>query len=109
MGKISPKQCNLQKLGKDKKESMEREITFEELYEVVKKPKNNKSPGPDGFSNEFLKVFWPGLGTWLLKLMRFYKDTGTINKSQNRGIITCIPKGNKLRNNLKKLEAHHTP
>ena len=32
--------------------------------------------------------------------MRFYKDTGTISKSQNRGIITCIPKGNKLRNNL---------
>ena len=28
--------------------------------------------------------------------MRFCKDKGTTSKSQNRGIITCIPQRNKL-------------
>ena len=71
------------------------------MHSIVFKSKSNKSPGPDGFSNEFFKVFWPEIGTVLLKLMNSYWETGCIDKHQNMGIITCIPKRGKLRNELR--------
>ena len=35
--------------------------------------------------------------------MNFYRENGYLNKSQLSGIITCIPKGGKVRNDLKNL------
>ena len=61
--KFNEVKSKVKKLDKDKIKLMEREITLEELYTVVKQPKNDKSPGPDGFSNEYFKIFWPDLGT----------------------------------------------
>ena len=60
-----------------------------------------KSPGPDGFSHELYKIFWPELRYFLLKIVTYYRNTGEINKTQQRGIITCIPKGDKNRNDIK--------
>ena len=62
---------------------------------------NNKSPGPDSYTNEFYKIFWNQIKMLLLKLMNFYRVNGELNKSQLSGIITCFLKGGKLRNNLK--------
>ena len=65
------------------------------------KSKNNKSPGPDGFTNEFYKIFWHNIKIILLKLLNHYRENNTINPLQLEGTITCIPKGGKIRNNLK--------
>ena len=81
--------------------TLDSDISMEELGNIVKKAKNNKSPGPDGFTNEFYKIFWPNIKNLLLKLLNIYKHKGQINPAQLEGIITCIPKGGKLRNNLK--------
>ena len=91
----------LPKLTENEKINLEREITEEELKEVIKRSKNNKSPGPDGYSNEFYKIFWPELNKWMLKLFKKYREDNILNQTQLGGIITCIPKGEKSRNELK--------
>ena len=91
----------LPKLNREEQESIEREINIEDLKHIVYKSKNNKSPGPDGFSNEFYKSFWDQIQILLLQLMNHYREKGELNKRQISGIITCIPKGGKIRNDLK--------
>ena len=75
---------------------MEKEISEDELKNIVYKSKNNKSPGPDDFSNEFYKDNWTQIKILLLKLMKFYRLRGELNKAQTNGIITCILKGGKF-------------
>ena len=88
-------------LNEQDKLTLDAEITMQELETIILKGKNNKSPGTDGFSNEFFLIIWPHINMILLKLMKSYRDKGTIDQNQNMGIITCIPKGGKLRSELK--------
>ena len=104
---IDINKTNLEKIGEklpklkdDDKKDLEREITLEELHGIIQKSKNNKSPGPDGFTNEFFKTFWGSLRIILLKLLNLYRKNEILNPAQLEGAITCIPKGGKLRNNL---------
>ena len=92
---------NLTKLDNNDKIIMEKEITLEELQNIIIKSKNNKSPGPDGFTNEYYKILWPTIKIILLKLLNAYRNKNLLNPSQLEGTITCIPKGDKIRNNLK--------
>ena len=91
---------SLPKLNNIERENLEKDITMEELGFIVRKSKNNKSPGPSGFSNEFYKIFWPNIKILLLNLLNNYRAKGKVNTSQLSGIITCIPKGGKMRNSL---------
>ena len=45
------------KLSNDEKSKLEGEIKLDEISNVLKKMKNNKSPGSDGFTVEFLSSF----------------------------------------------------
>lgn len=40
-------------------ELLTRPFTLEELDTTIKEMRNNTAPGPDGFSVEFFKAFWP--------------------------------------------------
>ena len=62
---------------------------------------NNKSPGLDGFTVEFFKFFWVDIGQFTLRSLNFGYRTGSLSITQKQGIITCIPKPNKPRINLK--------
>ena len=79
---VSPIKEKVKKLSEYEKENLEKEISLEELGSIVKQSKNNKSAGPDGFSNEFYKIFWPNIKHLLLKLLNQYKENGHINSSQ---------------------------
>ena len=92
---------NLPKLNSNDKIEMEKEITLEELKNTITKSKNNKSPGPDSFTHEFYKILWPTIKMILLQLLNAYRTKNILNPSQLEGTITCIPKGGKIRNNLK--------
>ncbi|XP_062588418.1 uncharacterized protein LOC134250082, partial [Saccostrea cucullata] len=46
------------KLSEEESKSIEGHITLEEAGETLYKMKSNKSPGSDGFTSEFLKMFW---------------------------------------------------
>ena len=47
------------------KNNLEEPIKINELEDRIKTSKNNKAPRPDGFSNEFIKVFSHELKHWI--------------------------------------------
>ena len=57
--------------------------------------KNKRSPGVDGFSSEFFKVFWKQLSSFVLRGTNHSYNIGELSVSQQEGIITLIPKENK--------------
>ena len=70
----------------DEKTSLELEgsITKEEALLALKKMKNNKSPGSDGFSSEFYKFFWRDLGVYLLRSINYGFSIGELSLTQKK-------------------------
>ena len=64
-------------------------LTYEELSNALKRMKNNKSPGSDGFSVECFKYFWKDIGFFVLKSTNYAFIIGELSVTQ----ITCIPIG----------------
>ena len=89
------------KLNEIEKMSLDNQISEDELKGIVFGSGLNKSPGPDGYTNEFYRSLWSKLGILLLSLMNFFLNETNISQNHLMGIITCIPKGDKLRNKLK--------
>ena len=70
-------------------------ITSTEIKAVMKNPPKNKSPGPDGFKNEFYQTFRQELIPILLKLFEKTAEGGTVSNTFCKATITLIPKPNK--------------
>ena len=83
------------------KELLEEPITKSELDLALKNMKNNKSPGLDGYSPEFFKMFLPQLGNYFLDCINYCFKHNHLTTSQTQGLITCLPKSGKARNLLK--------
>ena len=78
-----------------------RPLTVIEIGNVLKKMKNSKSPGIDGITAEFLKVFWIKLKVMVTNAINCCFEKGQLSTSLRQSIITCIPKGNKDRKLIK--------
>jgi hypothetical protein len=89
------------KLSNTEADALEGKITYAELTTVLKKQKNNKTPGIDGYSAEFYKFFWKDIGHFVLRAINESYDKGLLPITLRRGVITCLPKGNKCRHYLK--------
>ena len=76
-------------------------ISAKELGFVLKKMKNNKLPGIDGISADFLKNFWRKLKFFVANAINNCYCKGVLSTSMRQAIITCIPKGNKDRQLIK--------
>ena len=61
---------NLPKLNEEEAKSLNRPITAGEIRAVIKKLLIHKSPGPDGFTGEFLKASKEELTSILLRLFQ---------------------------------------
>ena len=92
---------NETKLSDAEAETIEGEITYAELAKALKNMKNEKSPGLDGYTVEFFKFFWIDIGVFVLRSINYGYRTGLLSVTQKQGIITCLPKPNKCRYNLK--------
>jgi len=69
-------------------------FTKEEVEKVVSLLPNNKSPGPDGYNNEFIKGCCPLLATNFFNLCKDFYNREVCLRSINNSYIVLIPKKN---------------
>lgn len=80
------------KLSDNEQKSVEGYITHKEASVVVNSMSNNKSPGGDGFTVEFFKMFWNEIGSFVVRSLNSGYKVGELSSTQTQGIITCIPR-----------------
>ena len=86
---------NTKSLSDNERSSIEGQILLSEAAEAVKGLHNDKSPGPDGFTANFYKAFWPEIGHLVVRSFNLAFETGKLSTSQKQGLITLIPKPGK--------------
>ena len=86
-------------LNEEQRKSCEGKVTLEELGRALKGLNIGSSPGLDGFTSEFYKVFWGRVGEILVRSFNSSFDRGHLNYSQSSAVITLIHKGKDLPKN----------
>ncbi|KAJ9567733.1 hypothetical protein OSB04_003699 [Centaurea solstitialis] len=71
---------------------LEDNISETEVKNVIWDCGGDKVPGPDGYTLEFLKSFWPVIKEDLLKAVRHFESSASIDPGCNPSFITLIPK-----------------
>ena len=92
---------NIPQLCEEETKELEGEITLSEAATALKNMKNMKSPGSDGFTVEFFKMFWCKLGIFVVRSLNSAYRKGELSSVQKEGIVTCLPKGDKPREFIK--------
>ena len=70
------KSCEIEKANDH---TLGRPISTSELSDVLKKMKHNKSPGMDGITCEFLKVFWGKLKFFVTRALNSCFEKGKLS------------------------------
>ena len=81
---------------------MNNPITSTETEAVIKNLPKNKSPRPDGFTEEFYQTFREELMPIFLKPFQKISEEGTLPNSFYEATITLIPKPDKDNTQKKK-------
>ena len=79
-------------LNEDESISCEGVLTLDEGYRALVAMSNDKSPGSDGLTVNFYKVFWQNIGNLVVDSLNYGYQRGFLSPEQSRGIITLIPK-----------------
>lgn len=69
-----------------------REVTSEEIKDVIFRMPGNKSPGPDGYTTEFFKGAWEIIGGDITVAIQSFFIKGFLPKGLNSTILALIPK-----------------
>ena len=89
------------KLNEEGKFSIEGKITEYECTCALREMNNNKSPGSDGITTEFYKIFWNDIKSFYIKSLNYSFENGNLTTLQKQGIISLLPKKDKNLDNLK--------
>ena len=84
-------------LTDEDRDSVEGEITLEELFTVVNTFSKDKSPGNDGLTAEFYQTFFNVIGKDLVEVINDGFKRGELCLSMRRGVIVLIWKGDDKR------------
>ena len=94
--------ANIPTLTEEQKYSCEGSVSEDELLYALKQMKNGSSPGCDGITTEFIKMFWTHISDLLTKSFNTAFQNKKLSSNQRKGIITLIHKGKELpRNDLR--------
>ena len=58
------------------------ELTYNEVTNVLKKINSLKSPGTDGYTAEFITLFWSDISFFVIKSLNFGHKRGQLSDSQ---------------------------
>ena len=86
---------NFPKLNQEEIENLNRPITSTEIETVIRNLPTNKSPGPDGFTDEFYQKFKEELTPVLLKLLHKTAEERKLLNLFYEATITLISKPDK--------------
>ena len=89
-------------ITEDEMVGMEEELTLPEYRNVLKNISNGKSPGLNGFTSEFYKLFWIDIQEYVIKSLNVAYENSLLSVSQKQRLITCLPKEGKSKHLLKK-------
>ena len=89
------------KIDEDHHDNLTADIREEEIWKIIKTNPPNKSPGIDGFTNEFYIEFWDDIKYYLIQSFRTSLEKGYLSTTQRRGVISMIPKAGKDLDRLK--------
>ena len=84
---------SIKKLDETEKQTCEGLITELECAKALKGMQNNKSPGSDGITVEFYKIFWNTINQHYIRSINYSFEAGSLTELQKQSIIT--PKQNK--------------
>lgn len=73
-------------------EYLEREFSYEEIYETLKQCRKDKTPNPDGFNMGFLQKFWYLVKDDVVELFNYLHETETFVNSLNYIFFVLIAK-----------------
>lgn len=86
-------QSNLfNKISLIEKSNLEMPITIQEIKDVVWACRNDKSPGPDGFTFKFINKYWDIQLGDIASVVKYFERHGKIDPSCNSSFISLIPK-----------------
>ncbi len=94
------------RLSQKQQELCERRVSQDEILKSIKELWNGCTPGTDGLPADWYKCFWIDIKSTLTDSIIYALKKGTLSIKQKRGIITLLPKKNKNRLELKKLETN---
>ena len=88
------------KLTENQKQFCDSKLTFQELFKCLESFSKNKSPGLDGITAEFYRVFWDQIKE---KLFLVYEESflkGILPECLRTGVVTLLEKKGKDRSDI---------
>ncbi|GKC25373.1 putative RNA-directed DNA polymerase, eukaryota, reverse transcriptase zinc-binding domain protein [Tanacetum coccineum] len=79
-------------LSPEQKDSLERDLSNEEIKRAVWDCGEERAPGPDGFTFKFFKTFWDTIQPDVVRFVRDFFQLGYFPKGCNSSFIALIPK-----------------
>ncbi|KAJ9564376.1 hypothetical protein OSB04_000342 [Centaurea solstitialis] len=80
------------KISDSQRLRLEEPFTEKEVKDAVWSCGENKAPGPDGFSFEFIQKFWSYVGKDFFAAVKFFEINKRINPGSNASFVTLVPK-----------------
>ena len=88
-------------LTQNEKDLLDAELTFQELTTALQPMKKGKTPGSNGFSVDFFRLFWKSVGIFLYRAFKSSYSHGESLPTHRESLITLIPKAGKPSNSIK--------
>ena len=89
------KHCEVKRLSENQKNNIEGSLKYNEVAETLKNMKNDKSPGSEGLTSNFYKMFLGKIDHFIVNVLNYAFIHNSFSPIIKLGTIACIPKENK--------------